>query len=150
MPLLNGFDVLKSLRETDQTTQVVALTASAFEEDRLKIMEAGAQDFVRKPFDVDELLEKIHRYLGISYQQPEQSQTLAAPQTQAPETTQRVLLSILVPLEEAILMGDYEKVLSLLQGLEPAESINNLIALAEQYQYEALLDYLEELSLSQP
>ncbi len=150
MPLLNGFDVLKSLRETDQTTQVVALTASAFEEDRLKIMEAGAQDFVRKPFDVDELLEKIHRYLGISYQQPMQSQTLAAPQTQAPETTQRVLLSILVPLEEAILMGDYEKVLSLLQGLEPAEPINHLIALAEQYQYEALLDYLAELSLSQP
>jgi hypothetical protein len=53
-------------------------------------------------------------------------------------------------LEEAILMGDYEKVLSLLQGLEPAEPINYLIALAEQYQYEALLEYLAELSPSQP
>jgi len=143
MPIMNGFEVLKALRETDPETQVVALTASAFEEDRLRILAAGAQDFVRKPFDIDELLDKVHRCLGLSYQPPEQDLPLLPPQSPKNQTH---LVSILAPLEAAILMGDYEKVLSLLQELEETESVHYLLALAEQYQYEELLNYLAEIS----
>ncbi|MBF2027952.1 MAG: PAS domain S-box protein [Oscillatoriales cyanobacterium C42_A2020_001] len=48
-------------------TIIIALTASAFEEDRIRVLGVGCDDFVRKPFQETELLEKITEYLGVQY-----------------------------------------------------------------------------------
>jgi len=46
---------------------IIAVTASAFEEDRTAVLAAGCDDFVRKPFRKSEVLEVTARYLGIEY-----------------------------------------------------------------------------------
>jgi CheY-like chemotaxis protein len=59
MPVLDGCDATLQLREWERVhnrhTPVVALTASAFQEDRQRCQEAGMDDFLSKPFSVDEL-----------------------------------------------------------------------------------------------
>jgi len=46
---------------------LIALTASAFEEERVEILSAGCDDFMRKPFQEAELLAKIGQYLDVTY-----------------------------------------------------------------------------------
>ncbi len=48
-------------------TIIIALTANAFEDDRRLALEAGCDDFVRKPFREAEIFEKISQYLGVRY-----------------------------------------------------------------------------------
>ena len=48
-------------------TKIIALTASAFEEQRQSILMIGCNDFVRKPFQEEELLEKISEHLQVQY-----------------------------------------------------------------------------------
>ncbi|MEH1903734.1 MAG: ATP-binding protein [Nostoc sp.] len=48
-------------------TMIIALTASAFEEERQKILSIGCDDFIRKPFTQEVLLEKLSQHLGVKY-----------------------------------------------------------------------------------
>jgi PAS domain S-box-containing protein len=50
-----------------ERTIIIALTASAFEEDKQKVLDVGCDDFLRKPFQKQELLTKIAEYLPVRY-----------------------------------------------------------------------------------
>jgi len=69
MPVMNGYEATKQIKShlKGQATVIMALTASAFEEQRTMILSAGCDDFVRKPFREEVLLEKIATYLGVRY-----------------------------------------------------------------------------------
>jgi signal transduction histidine kinase/DNA-binding response OmpR family regulator len=67
MPILDGYEATKQIKALSSTSIIIALTASAFEEERLIILAAGCDDFMRKPFYEFELLEKIAQYLNIDY-----------------------------------------------------------------------------------
>ncbi len=58
MPLMNGYDVCAAVRKNPQlaATTIVMLTAKGQESDRLRGLAVGAQRFVTKPFDPDEIL----------------------------------------------------------------------------------------------
>src|SRR2546427_1717159 len=67
MPLLDGFEVCKRLKGNDEThlIPVVIMTALGQVEDRIKGIEAGADDFLTKPFNRDELLARIRTSLRL-------------------------------------------------------------------------------------
>ena len=69
MPLLNGYQATQKIRSrvNGQDTVIIALTASAFEEQRSVILKAGCNDYVRKPFLEKIIWEKMAEYLGIEY-----------------------------------------------------------------------------------
>ena len=50
-----------------QATVIVALTASALEEDRALILSEGCDDYVRKPFREDELFTALEKHLGVKF-----------------------------------------------------------------------------------
>lgn len=66
MPDMDGFEVLNHIREEDVagTTRVIAVTASAFEEDRLEILAAGFDAFLGKPFHEKDIRMLANRYAG--------------------------------------------------------------------------------------
>ena len=63
MPGLDGFTVLKTLREEGNTTPVLLLTAKAEVEDRIAGLDLGADDYLPKPFATGELLARIRAML---------------------------------------------------------------------------------------
>jgi PAS domain S-box-containing protein len=69
MPVMNGFEATKYIKSDPigQSTVIIAVTASVFEEQRQKILESGCNDFVRKPFQRDEVLAKMAEHLGVKY-----------------------------------------------------------------------------------
>nr|WP_263858218.1 response regulator [Waterburya agarophytonicola] len=69
MPIIDGYEATRQIKSLPKgkDTIIIALTASAFEEERVVILSAGCDDFMRKPFHEAELLEKIGKYLNIDY-----------------------------------------------------------------------------------
>src|ERR671924_628459 len=67
MPNMNGLEVLKRLRadETHRSIPVILLTAKATQEDKVRGLDAGADDYVIKPFDSFELLARVRAMLRI-------------------------------------------------------------------------------------
>ena len=63
MPGLDGFRVLKALRERRDRTPVLILTARGQEDDKVRGLRLGADDYVTKPFGVLELLARIEALL---------------------------------------------------------------------------------------
>ena len=69
MPVMNGYEATKRIKAhpLGKETVIVALTASAFEEERKTILAAGCDDFMRKPFQAQVLFAKMEELLGIQY-----------------------------------------------------------------------------------
>ena len=69
MPVMDGYEATRKIKETElgKETVVVAVTASAFEEDRQRIMEMGCDGFVRKPFREAEVFEMMTQHLGVAF-----------------------------------------------------------------------------------
>ncbi|MCU0545900.1 MAG: PAS domain S-box protein [Oscillatoriaceae cyanobacterium Prado104] len=69
MPVMDGYEATKRIKEhlKGQATVVIALTASAFDEEKSVILSAGCDDFVAKPFREQVVLEKMAKYLGVRY-----------------------------------------------------------------------------------
>ncbi len=63
MPKMNGVDVLKKLREEGIKTPVMMLTAKAQKDDRITGFNAGADDYLPKPFEPDELICRVRAML---------------------------------------------------------------------------------------
>ena len=69
MTRMNGYDATRAIRAMDDPVKaqipIVAMTANAFEEDRQLALEAGMNDHVAKPIDVDRLMETLRNILSL-------------------------------------------------------------------------------------
>jgi DNA-binding response OmpR family regulator len=59
MPIKDGFTLAKDVRGIDKKTPILFLTAKSMKEDTLKGFEIGADDYVTKPFNIEELIARI-------------------------------------------------------------------------------------------
>ncbi|MBA4275775.1 response regulator transcription factor [Flavobacterium sp.] len=59
LPKMNGLDVCKSIRIKDKITPIIFLTARDTVQETIEGLKAGANDYIKKPFSFDELLERI-------------------------------------------------------------------------------------------
>ncbi|HEY4323378.1 MAG TPA: response regulator transcription factor [Mucilaginibacter sp.] len=65
MPKLDGFELAKRIREIDKKTPVIFLTAKTQVKDVVTGFEIGANDYIRKPFSVEELIVRIKALLHV-------------------------------------------------------------------------------------
>lgn len=75
MPGLDGFELLRQLRRQSQVP-VIMLTARTAESDRILGLDAGADDYLPKPFGPDELLARIRAVLRRANRTPQNSDTI--------------------------------------------------------------------------
>lgn len=60
LPNMNGFEILKAIRKEGIESKVIMLTAKSMLEDKLEGLENGANDYLTKPFHIDELVARIN------------------------------------------------------------------------------------------
>jgi DNA-binding response OmpR family regulator len=70
LPLMNGYDLSRHIRQTNEDILVIMLTAMNTTEDKIEGFEAGADDYIVKPFDFQELLVRIRALLKRLHHQP--------------------------------------------------------------------------------
>ncbi len=62
MPVLSGYDATGQIRQVDENIPIVALTANAMSGDSEKCIEAGCNDYIAKPVDIDKLRPVLDKY----------------------------------------------------------------------------------------
>ncbi|MBN1820306.1 MAG: response regulator transcription factor [Prolixibacteraceae bacterium] len=67
LPKKDGFTVAREIREIDQSTPIIFLTARSMTEDKIKGLTIGGDDYITKPFSMEELLLKIRIFLKRSH-----------------------------------------------------------------------------------
>ncbi|HBF34283.1 TPA: hypothetical protein DDW35_06940 [Candidatus Sumerlaeota bacterium] len=152
MPRVDGYEVLRRIHASDQkvSTKIIAVTASAFAENRQEILNLGADDFIGKPFRETEILEKMGALTGIQYEYEEPS---AQPQeTQSEETSlskehlASIPAELIAQMRDATMELDLNKLLQLLDAVaeQEPELAADLKELANAFQFDELLELLGE------
>lgn len=160
MPVMNGYEATKQIKShlKGQAITIIALTASALEEERVVVISAGCDDFMRKPFREEMLLQKIAQYLGVKYLYEEEVKT---------EDKRSIDVSInLAPsdefhlaqmpsswvnkLEEAALKCLDHVILELLSEIPPnqAQLAQLLEDWANNYRFDKIIDLIQEQNLN--
>ena len=65
MPVMDGFQVMEGLKEIERESYLPVLVITAQPDHKLRALEAGAKDFVSKPFDLAELRARVHNILEV-------------------------------------------------------------------------------------
>ncbi|TQV81442.1 hybrid sensor histidine kinase/response regulator [Aliikangiella coralliicola] len=144
MPVLNGYDATRMIKQTAQgrETVVIALTASAFEEERSVVLSAGCDDFIRKPFESGELFKTMASHLALEFRYEEiQAPMLETHKSLCPADLTCLSVEQLKALHAAALSGDVNGLERLsveikAQNQPLAESLNVLI---NQFEFEPIL-----------
>ena len=63
MPGMSGLELLESIRQTDIEVPVIMITGFSTEDNAIKALRLGATDFIKKPYDADELLKQVDQVL---------------------------------------------------------------------------------------
>ncbi len=66
LPEIHGLDVLKRIRSSDKTIPVILLTAKNDVKDKVAGLDLGANDYITKPFEIEEVLARIRAFLRLS------------------------------------------------------------------------------------
>lgn len=64
MPEMDGLEATRIIRTQDKQVPIVAITAFAFDKDKLRALEAGCNDYIAKPLSASRLKETLHKWLG--------------------------------------------------------------------------------------
>jgi DNA-binding response OmpR family regulator len=73
MPLKDGFTLAKEIRKVDQDVPIIFLTAKSMKEDKIEGFKSGADDYVNKPFSMEELTLRMEAILRRTAQKDDQS-----------------------------------------------------------------------------
>jgi DNA-binding response OmpR family regulator len=71
LPAMDGFTILEKMRAKGRRTPVLMLTARGALQDRVRGLNSGADDYLKKPFDFEELLARVHALLRRAAPEPD-------------------------------------------------------------------------------
>jgi CheY-like chemotaxis protein len=157
MPVMDGYEATKQIKShlKGESAAIIALTASAFEEDRSEILSVGCDDFIRKPFQRELLLEKIGQHLGVLYIYEEESSQnkTGNPNTEtiSPPADLSLHLAQMSPewveeVNQAAHYGSDDIILNLLEDIPPehAPLAEALADLANNFEFDKIIKLLKK------
>ena len=153
MPVMDGYEATKRIKGTGagKKTPVVALTASAFEEERHEVLAAGCDDFLRKPFQEAEIFETMRKYLGVRYIYAEE---IALPTIPSEADVQAILtpaaldelpVELLIALQQAALDLNAGSSMAVIDQIRPLNAViaDQMARLVNAYQIDKLYAIIE-------
>ncbi|MBF2048560.1 MAG: response regulator [Elainella sp. C42_A2020_010] len=149
MPIMDGYEATQQIKSQPQgkDTVILALTATAFEEQRAQILAVGCDDFVRKPFRESLILIKLAEYLGVQYlYESSQAESQPALPALTAESLQVMPPAWIAALRQAAIEVDAEAILQLLQAIPPTHEAlaAGLTQLTRQFCFSEILDLTQE------
>ena len=158
MPVMDGYEATRRIKASPggKATIIIALTASAFEEDREKILATGCDDFVRKPFREQEMFELLAKHLGVRYVYEEVAPPVISKAFDHParrEDDARLVEGLAAlpskwvsDLQRAAILGDLRQMLQLLEQIrdQSPDLAEALAALSHEFEHERILMLIEE------
>ena len=153
MPVMDGYEATRQIKNQSQLkkTVIIAITASAFEEQRDKIISAGCDDFVAKPLVEQVIFDKLIEHLGVKFiYEPESSNI----DTQSPNQVIEALSfedlaalppSLIADLNQAAIAVDGSQIEQLItqipeSGQHIAQAISKMLA---KYDFDAIINLTE-------
>jgi CheY-like chemotaxis protein len=157
MPVLDGYEATRRIKTTTQgqATVIVALTASALEEDRQVILSEGCDDYVRKPFRDVELFDVLARHLGVQFVYAEAADDYRTTDDQdgqaAAEMERLAGLAALPPdlvtrLEQVAILGDMAAMETVIKQIQRHNTAlaKTLAAWARDFEYDQILGLIRQ------
>lgn len=155
MPIMDGYEASRQIRaqehkNSNSRTVIIALTASAFEEQRADILAAGCDDLIRKPFREEVIFNKIAEHLAVEYvyaqepdnQPPQQPATEIEPLTTADITTMPTVW--ITALHDAAIQVDAELICQLIQQIPETHRhlAQGLTELVNNFCFDEIIDLI--------
>ncbi|MEG4068358.1 PAS domain S-box protein [Microcoleus sp. Pol11C2] len=148
MPELDGFEVIKRVRESENFKDIIIIVSSAsvFETDQYRSLEAGGNTFIPKPIQATELLQKLQQYLDLEwvYEANEEPQASSSDTDEliAPPATQMEMLY------ELAMKGNFLEIVKqalLLEEIDPQyiPFAKRLHQMAKDFQDEEILTFIQ-------
>jgi CheY-like chemotaxis protein len=150
MPVMDGHEATQRIKATPQgqSTVIVALTATAFEEDRETILLEGCDDFVRKPFRKEVIYDMLAKHLGVCFVYEEREAGIVAPDagTLSAEALTAQPADWLAELRAATIKADLNRMLILVEQIrgQNAALADALEDLIKSFEYKRILNLIEE------
>jgi CheY-like chemotaxis protein len=148
MPVMDGMEATRRIRAMPggKEVKIVAVTASAFSEQRTQMLEVGMDDFVRKPFRSHEIYDCLSKHLGVKYLYE------GAPTPQEPAVTLTPEMLAVLPealrndLKDALKSLKSDRIALVIRQVEAYDQQlqNTLTRLADSFDYPAILRALGE------
>jgi CheY-like chemotaxis protein len=161
MPVMDGYETTRRIKATTRgmATVIIALTASALEEDKAVILSEGCDDYLRKPFREEDLFDAIARHLGVLYVYEEIGPATAEPggagQPAGDDHALAALLATARPawlarLERAATLGDVQAIDRLAAEVvgEQPDLAEGIARLARQFDHEHILASIHRAGLA--
>lgn len=156
MPVMDGIEATRKIKSTPQgsTTIIAALTASAFEEDRKKIVDVGFDDFVRKPFLETEIFDVMAKHLGLQYiiqSEVTEESWMDFHRELNPLMLREIPILLRSSLHDAVLRLDRESITEITNKIsaENPRIGKHIQALADTLDFDRLLNLLEEVDIQE-
>ena len=153
MPVMDGYEATRRIKATAAggATPVIAITASAFEEDHELVMAAGMYDHLRKPIRPEVLFEVLGKSLDLHYVFADEATTASGHLNATPLTVESLAAlpkDMVEAMRQAVEQGNMTHLMELISNVEKVDSVTaqGLQVLADQYDYEGLTRWLEERS----
>ncbi len=147
MPIMNGYEATKKIRKNDKITPIVALTASAFQEQKVEILEAGCNELIHKPYRQEEIFETISKFLGIEfiYEDINNKENGSLITRLSTKDINKIPKDLKEELIDNLINLDTEKIIAIIEKINNIDSkvAGSIIKLAENYEYDKLLEILE-------
>lgn len=152
MPVMDGMDATKYIRRLPdgQAVKIIAVTASVFKEQQQEMLDAGMNDFIRKPYRLDEIYDCLARQLGLKYlyQSDVQAENAASVKLTV-EMLGELPAALRQELRDALESLDGERIA---QAIRQAGKINvplrlALSRLADNFDYPSILAVLDSIGI---
>ena len=154
MPVMDGYEAIQQIRAhtNGQATAIVALTASVLEEERAVILDAGCDDFLRKPFKEGDIFDLMHKHIGVNYVYDDSGEATESEDDQETKLenlkSEIIQLSsdLLTKLQEAIETADLQAMLPIIEviGEQNKPQANALTKLVKGFRFDILQDVFED------
>jgi signal transduction histidine kinase/DNA-binding NarL/FixJ family response regulator len=148
MPVMDGVEATQRIRKLPggDTVKIVAVTASAFKEQQQELLDAGMNDFVRKPYRFEEIYDSLARQLNIKFIYRNTSPEQSPPAILSAEMLAALPAGLRAELGDALKNLDSERIASAIGQIDKinAQLGRAISGLTDNFDYPAILAALNE------